>query len=160
MTARSSHRQSSDSLTLPENCQNTVRVSSIPCHVSQVISEASSCHIRSVIMSSPKRHHVISEASSCHLQSVIMSSPKRHHVISKASSCHLRSVIMSSPRHSRSIARPSSSLVAVSQLLFHYVGSVITPSHHYRHLPPNRLQALFQIAPEMSCVPSSRSEGQ
>ena len=138
MTARSSHRQSSDSLTLPENCQNTVRVSSIPCHVSQVISEASSCHLRSVIMSSPKRHHVIS----------------------KASSCHLRSVIMSSPRHSRSIARPSSSLVAVSQLLFHYVGSVITPSHHYRHLPPNRLQALFQIAPEMSCVASSRSEGQ
>ena len=126
MTARSSHRQSSGSLTLPENCQNTVRVSSIPCHISQV---------------------------------VVKSSSKRH-VISKASSCHLQSVVMSSPKPSRSIARPSSSLVAVSQLLFHYVGSVMTSSHHYRHLPLNRLQALFQIASEMSCVPSSRSEGQ
>ena len=126
MTARSSHRQSSGSLTLPENCQNTVRVSSIPCHISQV---------------------------------VVKSSSKRH-VISKASSCHIQSVVMSSPKPSRSIARPSSSLVAVSQLLFHYVGSVMTSSHHYRHLPLNRLQALFQIASEMSCVPSSRSEGQ
>ena len=95
-----------------------------------------------------------------HLRSVIMSSPKRHHVISEASSCHLQSVVMSSPKPSRSIARPSSSLVAVSQLLFHYVGSVMTSSHHYRHLPLNRLQALFQIASEMSCVASSRSEGQ
>ena len=137
MTARSSHRQSSGSLTLPENCQNTVRVSSIPCHISQV-----------VVKSSSKRH-VISKASS-----------SRRHVISKASSCHLQSVVMSSPKPSRSIARPSSSLVAVSQLLFHYVGSVMTSSHHYRHLPLNRLQALFQIASEMSCVPSSRSEGQ
>ena len=85
--------------------------------------------------------------------------PSRRQVVVKAS-CHLQSVVMSSPKPSRSIARPSSSLVAVSQLLFHYVGSVMTSSHHYRHLPLNRLQALFQIASEMSCVASSRSEGQ